>query len=195
MLDALKNMSWNIGEEFQIVTVSIDPLETPERAQLTKQKYLRLYGRPVGENGWRFLTCRKEATIRKLAATIGFGYTYVPETRQYAHPTPLMICTPKGVVSRYLDMKQYDQQTIKFSLMEAGEGKVGTVTDQFFLSCFHYDAERGRYAPQAMRFMQMGGGLSVLILGSVLIRFWIREAKKKKQSDKLVPTLQRGNAI
>ena len=180
MLDALKNMKWNIGTEFQIVTVSIDPLETPERSQLTKEKYLRLYGRPVAENGWHFLTCRKEATIKKLAATVGFGYIYVPETRQYAHPTPLMICTPEGRVSRYLDMKQYDPQTIKFSLLEAGAGKVGTAADQFFLSCFHYDPERGRYAPQAMLFMQIGGGLTALMFGGVLFRFWIRDAKKRK---------------
>jgi protein SCO1 len=181
MLDALKNMKWNIGEQFQIVTVSIDPLETSERAGLTKEKYLRLYGRPVAEQGWRFITCRKEATIKKLAETIGFGYTYVPETRQYAHPTPLMICTPTGKVSRYLDMKQYDPQTIKFSLMEASEGKVGTAADLFFLSCFHYDAERGRYAPEAMRFMQLGGGLTALVFAGVLVRYWVRDARKKRE--------------
>jgi protein SCO1 len=181
LLDALKNMKWAIGEEFQIVTVSIDPLETCERSQLTKEKYLRLYGRPVAEQGWHFLTCHKVATIKKLAATVGFGYVYVPETRQYAHPTPLMICTPEGRVSRYLDMKQYDPQTIKYSLLEAGEGKVGTAADQFFLSCFHYDPARGRYAPQAMLYMQIGGGLSALVFGSVLIRYWIRDARKKNK--------------
>jgi protein SCO1 len=179
MLDALKKMNWSIGEEFQIITVSIDPLETCERSQLTKDKYLRLYDRPVAEQGWRFLTSRKEANIKKLAETVGFGYVYVPETRQYAHPTPLMVCTPEGRVSRYLDMKRYDPQTIKFSLMEASEGKAGTFADQFFLSCFHYDESKGRYAPQAMIFMQIGGGLSALVFGGVLMRFWVREARKR----------------
>ena len=181
LLDALKSMKWSIGEEYQIVTVSIDPLETCERSQLTREKYLRLYGRPVAEQGWRFLTSRKEEAIKKLAATVGFVYVYVPETRQYAHPTPLMICTPEGRVSRYLDMKQYDPQTIKFSLLEAGEGKIGTAADQFFLSCFHYDPAKGRYAPQAMLFMQIGGGLTVLLFGGVLIRRWMRDARKKKE--------------
>jgi protein SCO1/2 len=180
MLDALKNMKWTVGEQFEIVTVSIDPLETAERSQLTKEKYLRLYDRPVAENGWHFLTSRKESTIKKLAETVGFGYVYLPETRQYAHPTPLMVCTPAGRVSRYLDMKQYDAQTVKFSLMEASEGKLGTAADQFFLSCFHYDPESGRYAPQAMLFMQIGGCLSALILVAVLLRYWIRDAKKGK---------------
>jgi protein SCO1 len=180
MLDALKNMKWDIGKEFQIVTVSIDPLETVERAQLTKQKYLRLYDRPVEENGWHFLTSRKEANIKKLADTIGFGYVYLPEKKQYAHPTPLMVCTPDGRLSRYLDMRQYDPQTIKFSLMEASDGKTGTFADQFFLSCFHYDESKGRYAPQAMVFMQVGGGLTALVLGIVLLRYWIRDARKNR---------------
>jgi protein SCO1/2 len=182
MLDALKNMSWNIGEEFQIVTVSIDPLETSERAEQTKEKYLRLYDRPVNVQGWRFLTSRKEATIKNLAETVGFGYTYVPESRQYAHPTPLMICTPEGRVSRYLDMKQYNAQTVKFSLMEASNGKIGTITDQFFLSCFHYDEKSGRYGPQAMRFMQLGGGLTTLIFAGMLFRYWIRDSRKKSKA-------------
>lgn len=180
LLDAIKKMPWDLGKEYEIVTVCIDPLETPERSELTKQKYLRLYGRAGCEKGWHFLTTSKEASIKKLAETVGFGYTYVPETRQYAHPTPLMICTPSGKVSRYLDMKQYDPQTIRFSLLEASEGKIGTATDQFFLSCFHYDAEKGRYAPAAMRLMQIGAGLTVLVVGGFLISRWIREARKGK---------------
>ncbi|MCC6124864.1 MAG: SCO family protein [Pirellulales bacterium] len=180
MLDAIKKMPWSIGKEYQIVTVSIDPTETTDRAQQTKQKYLQDYGREGAGGGWHFLTSRKEQNIEKLAETVGFGYAYDPKTKQYAHPTPLIVCTPTGRVSRYLDMKQYDPQTIKFSLLEAGEGKVGTFADQFFLSCFHYDPEKGRYAPQAIFFMQLGGGISVVILGSVLFRYWIRDAKQEK---------------
>jgi protein SCO1 len=142
---------------------------------------LQRYHREGSESGWHFLTSRKEENIKKLADTVGFGYTYVPATKQYAHPTPLIFCTPSGRVSRYLDIKQYDPQTIKFSLMEAGEGKVGTITDQIFLSCFHYDPSTGRYAPQAMLFMQIGAGAVVLALGVVLIRRWSRDARKAKQ--------------
>jgi protein SCO1/2 len=182
MLGAIENMPWTIGKEFQIVTVGIDPSETIERSQLTKQKYLRLYGREGAVEGWHFLTSRKEEDIKKLAKTVGFGYVYVPETKQYAHPTPLMICTPDGRVSRYLDMSQYDPQTIKFSLLEASEGKTGSYADQFFLSCFHYDAERGRYAPKAMVFMQLGGGLTVFVVGAVLIRRWMRDASRRKST-------------
>jgi protein SCO1 len=185
MLDAIEKMPWSIGKEYQIVTVSIDPTETTDRAQQTKQKYLLSYGREGAGGGWHFLTSRKEENIKKLADTVGFGYVYLPETKQYAHPTPLIICTPTGRVSRYLDMKQYDPQTIKFSLLEAGEGKVGTFADQFFLSCFHYDPDKGRYAPQAMFFMQIGAGATVLVMGVVLFRRWRRDARKGMQSSPL----------
>jgi protein SCO1/2 len=182
MLDALQNMPWTIGKEFQIVTVIIDPTETVERSQLTKQKYLKIYNRDSAASGWHFLTTRKEDNIKKLADTVGFGYVYVPKTKQYAHPTPLMICTPTGKMSRYLDLKQYDPQTIKYSLLEASEGKVGTFSDQFFLSCFHYDPSTGRYGPSAMLFMQIGGAVSVLILGAFLVRRWMKDARKRNAS-------------
>jgi protein SCO1/2 len=182
MLDALQNMPWSIGKEFQIVTVIIDPSETVERAELTRQKYLRIYNRDGAASGWRFLTTRKEENIKKLAHTVGFGYVYVPKSKQYAHPTPLMICTPGGRMSRYLDLKQYDPQTIKYSLLEASEGKVGTFSDQFFLSCFHYDPSTGRYGPSAMLFMKIGGAISVLILGAFLVHRWMKDARKRNAS-------------
>jgi protein SCO1/2 len=182
LIDAIKPMNWNLGEQYQIITVSIDPLESPERAQLTKQKYLEQYGRLGRASGWHFLTTQKEERIKKLAACIGFGYKYVPEKRQFMHPALLTICTPEGRVSRYYSGIKYNPRDLRLSLFEAGEGKVGSVTDQVLLLCFHYDPESGSYSWAAIRLMQFGGALTLIILASMLTMFWLREWRKIKRA-------------
>jgi len=180
LLEAIRGVPWNLGDEYRVVTVGIDPLETPERAQLTKQKYLKLYGRAGSAAGWSFLTTRNEANIKQVADTVGFGYRYEPETKQYAHAAVLMICTPEGRVSKYLYGVNYDPQTLRFSLLEAGEGKIGTTVDQILLYCFHYDPERGRYGPAAFNLMRLGGLLTLVLFGGILSLYWFRESRKRR---------------
>jgi len=179
LADGMKRAPLELGAEYQVITISIDPLETPERAQLTKQKYLKMYGRPGGSNGWHFLTGR-QSDIQRVAQAAGFNYKYVPETKQFAHAAVAMVCTPKGRVSKYLYGIEYDPQTLRFSLLEAAQGKIGSTVDRFLLYCFHYDETSGRYGPAAYRIMQLGGVLTLLVLGSVLSFFWLRESHKKK---------------
>jgi protein SCO1/2 len=182
LVDALRAMPWNLGNQFQVVTVSIDPLETPTRAALTKEMYLKLYNRPGSAAGWHFLTgCEED--IKKLAATVGFHYKYLPERRQFVHAAALILCTPDGRVSRYLGGVVYNPQTLRLSLVEAAGGKVGSATDQFFLSCFHYDEKAGRYGPFALGMMRMGAVLTLLIFGGVLAVFWIREGRRKRRGN------------
>jgi protein SCO1/2 len=173
LFTGLQEMPWALGENFQMVTVSIDPLETPQRAQLTKQKYLKLYGRATAANGWRVLT-GKEEHIQRLADAVGFHFQYVPATREYAHAAAAIILTPDGRVSRYLYGVEYDPQTIRLSLVEAGEGKIGSAVDQVLLFCFHYDETKGRYGPAAAALMRTGAALTVLCLGCMLFAFWRR---------------------
>ncbi len=182
LLEALRAMPWNLGQQFQVVTMSIDPLETPQRAGLTKEKYLKIYNRPHSAAGWHFLTGREE-NIKKLAAAVGFRYKYIPKTRQFVHAAALILCTPDGRVSRYIGGVLYDPQTLRLSLVEASEGKVGSTFDQFFLSCFHYDEKAGRYGPFALGIMRVGGALSLLGLGGVLAFFWIREGRRRTESN------------
>ncbi len=179
LFGGLEKLDWDIGGNFQMITVSIDPKETPERAELTKQKYLKAYGRPGVAAGWHCLTGREE-DIRKLARTVGFGYARIPGTEDYAHAAVTMICTPDGRVSRYLYGIEYPAQTLRFALLEAAEGKIGSTVDHVLLFCFQYDAERGRYGPAAVRIMQAGGALTIVVLGSVLAVFWRREMKRTK---------------
>lgn len=179
LTDAMKRAPLELGAEYQVITISIDPLETPERAQLTKQKYLKLYGRPGGGSGWHFLTGREE-NIKAVAEAVGFDYKYVPETKQFAHVAVAMICTPEGRVSKYLYGIECDPQTLRFSLLEAAEGKIGSTVDRFLLYCFHYDETSGRYGPAAYRIMQLGGLLTLVVLGGILSVYWLRESHRKK---------------
>jgi protein SCO1 len=178
LLDGLREMDWVAGKEFDIVTVSFDPGETPILAKNKKQNYLREYGRPEAADGWHFLTGR-EKDIRALTETVGFGYRYNEETDQYIHAAVAMVITPDGRVSRYLYGVIFDQNTLRLSLVEAGEGKVGSPFDRFFLFCYHYDATEGRYAIAAMTVMRLGGFLTLLVFAVFLVRFWAKEAQKR----------------
>ncbi len=178
LIEGLKNMEWVPGNQFEIVTVSINPAETPSLAQLKKQNYMKEYGRPAAAQGWHFLTGQQE-NIKKLADTVGFGYRFDEQTMQYAHAAALFILTPDGKISRYLYGIQYDAQTLRLSLVEASEGKVGSTLDYVLLTCFHYSATEGRYAIAAVGLMRIGGALTVIILGIVLLSFWLRDARRK----------------
>jgi len=180
LVDGLTSMGWSPGDEFEIVTVSINPLETPELAAAKKQNYLKLLDRPAAAEGWHFLTGR-ELEIKRLAETVGFGYSYDPETQDYAHAAALMVCTPDGRVARYLYGIEYPAQKLKFALLEAAEGTVGSTLDQLILYCYHYDPTNRRYSPVAMNIMRVGGGATALILGISLGAFWFREWRRKQK--------------
>ena len=179
LVTAMKKMPWDLGEEYRIVTLSIDPSETSARARLTRQKYLQQYGRPAGGQGWHFLVGREE-NIRKVAGTVGFGYRLVG--KQYVHAAVLFICTPDGRVSRYIYKVDYDPQTLRFSLFEAAQGKVGSSMDQVLLFCFHYDPESGRYGLAAFNLMRAGGLLTLVLLGGMLSVYWGRERRRARKA-------------
>lgn len=175
----LAKMPWDLGNQYQMITVSIDPLESSERAALTKQKYLRAYGRAGTAAGWHVLTGREE-NIHKLADTVGFGYRYDAVNKQFAHAAVVMVLTPEGRVSRYLYGVQYDPQTLRFSLLEAAAGKVGSTAERVLLYCYQYDGTAGRYAPAARNIMKAGGALTILLLGGLLTMLWMRDRRRTR---------------
>jgi protein SCO1/2 len=184
LVDGLRDLPWTPGREFEVVTVSIDPTETPTLARLKKQNYLEEYARPGAASGWHFLTGREE-NIRKLADAVGFGYRYVPERGQYAHAAAIFVATPDGRLAKVLYGVVYQPKTVRLALTEAGEGKVGTTADQLLLYCFHYDAQEGRYVLAAQNIMRFGGASTALIVGLWLAVSWRRGTHKKslKRSD------------
>lgn len=181
MLQALKEIDLDPGEQFEIVTVSIDPRDKPTGARQKKQAYLRDYGRAGAEGGWHFLT-GQPADIQALAQAVGFKYTYLQAEGEYAHPATLLVLTPEGRVSRYLLGVNHEPLTVRLSLVEASAGHIGSPVDKFLLTCFRYDETKGKYAPVARRLMRLGGGVTVVILGLTLFGFWRREATAKRVS-------------
>ncbi|MCA9705718.1 MAG: SCO family protein [Myxococcales bacterium] len=175
LADALAEVDWVPGQDFRLVTVSIDPHETAKDARKKRAVITDAVGK--GDDlDWAFLT-GDELNIRALAAQLGIGYAYDAEQDQYAHPGVVVFLTPDGRVSRYVYGLTYDPLDVKLGLYEAGDGKIGGPVEQLYLSCFSYDATIGRYGPFAMGIMRLGGSLTAIILGIFLFFLWRRERR------------------
>lgn len=180
VVEGLTGLEWSIGDQFEMVTVSIDPLETPTLARDKKQNYLKWYDREGAAQGWHFLTGRQDDIVR-LAETVGFRYTYDEKSGQYAHAAAIFVCTPDGRVARYLYGIEYPPKRLRLALLEASEGKIGNPIDQLILYCYHYDPSDRSYAPAAMNIMRLGGGATAFVIGSSLALFWLREYRRKRR--------------
>lgn len=165
MVVGLQDMDLQMGRDFEVVNVSIDPLETPALASAKKESYLARYGRADAAKGWHFLT-GDEPNIRKLAGEAGFHYVYDPSIRQYAHPSGLVILTPDGKVSHYLFGVVFSGKDLKRDLADAAAAKVGSPIEQLFLLCFHYSPLTGKYSGMVMLAVR---GLSVGVLLALVV--------------------------
>ncbi len=169
LMDSLNKMNWSVGDQFQMVTVSIDPTEDAPLASQKKQNYLKAYHRPSAEQGWHFLT-GKEADIKKLAAEVGFKYKYDEDQKQYAHGAVIFILTPEGKISRYLYGIQFNPQDVKLALLEASKGKIGNLVDRFLMFCYHYDPKGRQYALYAVNMMKIAAALTVIGIVILVLR-------------------------
>jgi protein SCO1/2 len=176
LLGSLMTLPMKPGNEFVNLTVSFDPSETPELASAKKAEYLARYNRPGAEAGWHFLT-GDEAAIKALTKSVGFRYIWDPVTKQYAHASGIMILTPQGKVSRYLYGIEYAPRDLRFAVIDASAGKVGSLADQIILYCYMYDPDRGTYSLVVMRVLRI---FAVLTLG-VLVTLFIYLRRKEKQ--------------
>ncbi|MBI1899073.1 MAG: SCO family protein [Acidobacteria bacterium] len=172
-VDGLRELAWTPGNEFEIVTISIDPADNFALAQKKKGFYLEAYGKPTA--GWHFLTDYQE-NVKKLADQVGFRYRWDETQEQFAHVAAIMVLSPDGMVSRYLYGIKYRARDLRLGLAEASEGKLG-VTERLLLFCFHYDPQSRSYVPFAENFMRAGGVLVLLVFGSILFRLWRRERR------------------
>ena len=173
---ALKAVSLNPGQDFEVVAVSFDPKDTPELAAAKKQTYLKRYGRANTANGWHFLT-GDEASIKPFMDSIGFRYRYDPKTDQYAHASAILVVTPDGRVSKYFYGVEYSPRDIRLGLVEASNNKIGTPVDAILLFCYHYDPSTGKYGALAMNMVRFGGALFVVFGGLFLLIAFRRDAK------------------
>ncbi len=180
LLDVLKRTSFEPGRDFQILTVSFDPLEGPELAREKKRNYINAYGKSSAAAGWHFLTGQRDP-IKRLTGTVGFHYKWNEEQQQWAHAAALIICTPEGQVSRYLGGVVFDPQTFRLSLIEASDGKIGTLFDQVFLTCFQYHSDEGAYTASARGLMRAGGVVTLVVLGGLMAVYWRRELRLRRR--------------
>lgn len=188
LTNALRAMSWTPGAEFDVLTVSFNERETPELAREQKERYVSELGKPAAASGWHFLTGEQEA-IETLTEAVGFSFRWVEAQQQFAHPATLIFLSGDGTISRYLYGLEYAPREVRNALVEASEGKVGTVIDQAILYCFQYDPHANSYVLQATNLMKLGGGLTVLVLGVVLFVFWRRERRRLDDDAGAVPTI------
>jgi len=179
---SMLDMSLTAGKDFQVITVSFDPREGPELAASKKKTYLERYGRPGADAGWHFLT-GDEKSINALTDAVGFRYSYDEYNQQFAHASGIMVVTPTGKLYRYfLDIK-YPARDLQLSLVQASDNKVGSVFDQALLFCFHYDPAQGKYGPAIMNLVRLGGVLTVLGMGIMVLAL-----RRKDRSAAVEPT-------
>ena len=164
----LKELLTDIGKQFEVVTISIDPTESHVLAKVKQEMYVGMYGRPGAAQGWHFLT-GDEPQIKQLADAVGFRYAYDPDTKQFAHASAIILLTPEGKISRYFYGIQFPSRDLRLGLVEASEGKIGTPVDQVLLFCYHYDPATGKYGLLISHVIQAGGALTVLILGIAML--------------------------
>jgi len=180
LVASLKQLDWTLGKEFRVVTVSIDPTETPEKATRTKRRYLGQYDRPGTDAGWSFLV-GSEANVRQLADAVGFRYRFMPDKKEYYHAAALALITPDGRIGRYLYGVEFHPRTVRLGLTETGEGKIGSAMDQLILFCSMYDSKDGNYALVASRVMSLGGAVAAVLLATFLGFLWSGELKKRRR--------------
>jgi protein SCO1 len=181
LLRSLLTLSFDVGDQFEIVTLSINPRETPALAAAKKAGYLRRYGRAGAERGWHFLTA-DEDSIRQVARAVGFRYVYDPKSDQYAHPAGFVILTPQGRVSRYFYGVEYPPRDLRLGLIEASAGKIGTPVDQLLLLCFHYDSSTGKYNFAIMSAIRILSVATVLALGTFMLVMFRRDRRPRHQT-------------
>jgi len=174
----LKELDWTAGQEFRIVTVSIDPQDDSAGALKKKAHQIENYGRPSAATGWHFLT-GDEAAIHRLADTVGFKYGFDSESGAFQPAAGIFVLTPTGAVSQTLLGLDFPGKDLRLALVEASAGKIGSALDRVLLFCFHYDAAEGRYAPAAMNLMRLGGGICALGLALWLITVWRRDRHRR----------------
>jgi protein SCO1/2 len=176
---AFKVLNFDIGDEYEVVTLSFNPKETPQMASAKKETYLNKYGRPAGAKGWHFLTGEQPA-IDALASSVGFRYVFDQASQQYVHASALIVLTPDGRVSKYFYGIDYPPKDLRLGLIEASGGKIGTPVDQVLLYCYHYDPHSGKYSMIVMNVLRLAGAATVMLMAGLIGLMWIRDRRKLK---------------
>lgn len=181
MLESLRNVRQDAGRDFEVVVVSINPNESAKLAADKKHTYTMRYGRPGTAKGWHFLT-GDGASIRQLADAVGYHYVYEPKSKQYAHPSGIVVITPEGNVSRYFLGIEFPPKDVRQALGEASQSRIGSLANRLLLLCFHYDPHSGRYTLLVTRLMRIGGIGTAIFVGALIVRMARHERRREGMS-------------
>ncbi len=181
-LASVQDLKLDAGRDFEIVVVSFDPRETSALAAQKKETYTRRYGRPAGDEGWHFLTGDPPA-IAQLAKSVGFRFAFDPKTNQFAHPSAIMVLTPEGTISRYFAGIEYPPAELRLALVAASDRRIGSLTDQIFLLCFHYNPLTGKYGLAIMRVIRVAGFATVAALAIYMGVMFRRDHRISKERE------------
>ncbi len=180
---ALSMLKFAPGNEYEVVSVSFNPDETPKDAAAAKQTYIARINEHLEHktngDGWHFLT-GQQPQIKQLADAVGFHYRRDPASGQFVHATGLMIVTPAGRIAQYYYGVEFSPKDIRLGLIEASRGNIGNVVDEVLLYCYHYDPKTGRYGAVVTNIMRLAGAATMLILGGFLIVMFRRDGSKKE---------------
>jgi protein SCO1/2 len=175
LVSSIRDLRFDVGDQYDVITFSFNPADTPQEASKKKDIFVKRYGRPGAGEGWHFLS-GDEANIRKLADSIGFRYAYDSSTGQYAHAAMTLVLTPDGKIARYFYGIEYRPRDLRLALVEAADRKIATTVDRFLLLCYHYDPATGKYSSIAMNVVRAGGIATVFGLAG-FIALMIRREK------------------
>jgi protein SCO1/2 len=182
VVDALRGLPGDAGEQFDVVVVSFDPRETPELAAAKKQSYVEDYRRPGAAAGWHFLT-GEQASIGPLADAVGFRYAYVEKQDRFAHPSGIVVLTPGGRVSRYFYGIKYNSGDLEQAIANAAAEKIGAPVPSYarvLLLCYDFDPATGNYVFNVLNAVRLGGVVTVIAIAAFLVAGWLRERRKAR---------------
>ena len=171
LASAMRLIKFDVGNEFDVVTVSFDPRETPDIAAAKKLDYVKRYGRANAAAGWHFLT-GQSTSINALTKAVGFQYQYDAKSNQFAHATAIMVLTPQGRISRYFYGVDFPPKDLRMGLVEASQGKIGNAVDAVLLYCYHYDPETGKYGAMVGNILRLAAAATILLLGGLIFILW-----------------------
>jgi protein SCO1/2 len=181
LVQSMEQMNETVGHDFDILTISFDPTDTPDVARAKKANYLAAYGRPGTSPHWHFLTGSPDV-IAAVTSAVGFRYVWDPESRQYAHASGIIVLTPGGKVSRYFYGVDYEPKDLRLALVEASGGKVGGLVDQILLLCCQYNPSTGKYGWAVARGLKAVGVLTIVGFLSVVLLLVRRQSPARSAS-------------
>jgi len=167
LVGSMKALTLQLGQDYDVVTLSFDPRETTEMAAAKKRDIMKRFGRANADRGWHFLTGRADQ-IKALTDAVGFQYQFDPKTEQYAHAMAIVLLTPDRHIAEYFYGVEFSPRDLRLGLVQAGQGKIGNITDSVLLYCYHYDPRTGKYGAIVSNVLKIGGLATMLILGTFI---------------------------